>query len=147
MIFAVNPKGAVSRFSLTWLGITTYNTDVYGITTTGLVKFEGDTESTVSPYVITGELQPLGGQEYNVPKVTIGMVGTGGAAITTTTNEHGQPQTNERITFDIAGTDQYEVVLGTANAARTYQLKLEIPADTKVLSADIYVNPIRHRRA
>lgn len=98
--------------------------------------------------ITTGELAPLGGQEFNVPKVTIGAAGSGTLGVQTTTKERGAATTNATYSVDLTvSTDQHELLLETRQHARAYQFKVEFTEGGSLLeSLDAYVNPVRHRR-
>lgn len=142
----------VSEYDIPAVDVVIHEGEPLFLTQTGVVGFDAEADLEANPvvsFIQTGDLQPVGGQEYNAPKLTLGVRGAIDSTMTvqTTTNEQGISQVNEEIEIPLAvDTDQYEVLLGTANVARTYQVKVGVPVGAKLISADMYINPVRHRR-
>jgi hypothetical protein len=136
---------APSEYRLVALDVATVDGEVRFLTAAGVVKLS---EADVTPIGImeTGKMRPVQ-QEFNIPKASLGVTGEGSMSIQTTTEEHGKEQINDAIVVTLGeDADQYEVVLGTANVARTYAVEVGLPAGARMFSADLYINPVRHRR-
>lgn len=137
----------VSEYSIPALDVAAADGAVRFLTPTGVYQLEGNVEATATPYVLTGKLHPVD-QEYNAPKITLGINGgDGDLLVQTITNEQGAEQVNGEIETPLStGADQYEVVLGTGNTARTYQIKIGLPSGARLFDSELYINPVRHRR-
>lgn len=142
----------ITEYDIPAIDVVIHDDEPLFLTATGVAGFDAEADLEANPvvsFIQTGNLQPVGGQEYNAPKLTLGVLGAADSTMTvqTTTNEQGALQVNEEIEVPLAvDTDQYEVLLGTANVARTYQVKVGVPVGAKLISADMYINPVRHRR-
>ena len=75
---------SASQYSLAWLDIAEHEGEVYGLTSTGLVKLAGDIEATASPYVETGAMALATWSICNIPLVRLTMAADRDVVVTAT---------------------------------------------------------------
>jgi hypothetical protein len=150
MVYTINTRTqAVSHHTLAWHDVLVTSGVTYGLTSGALVKLSGVIEVGAEPFVQTGEMSLAGGQLFNLPKLSLGGYSLGDCEVTLSTKEHGSSITESGFVISMSDEmDQHELILGTHQQARTYQVKLGFSAETKVLTLDGHgFNPVRPRRA
>lgn len=135
---------------LTLKSLATVGSNLLMVELGSLLKQAGTTDAgrAIVPLITTGELVLAGKQIYNVPKINFTAAGTGIMTVGRYTTEQGTAQTPSSYSQQLSTEfDQYEMMLETRQAARTYKFDLGLSAVGDMLeSFNVYVNPVRHRR-
>jgi len=151
-LYAVNTDTfGISQYSPSTLrDMTIHENMVYLLTATAVNILTGATDNGVEVVatLVTGELDPAGGREFNIPKVSLGVEGAGTLTVQTQTKERGAVNTNTAYSIPtLAACDQYECVLERRQCARAYKFTFTMAGTgIKLISLDAYVDPVLHRR-
>lgn len=135
---------AVSTYSVDPLDVVTHEGETYFLTATALNKLTAS--GFVSGSIKTGQLL-IGGQEYNVPMVTLEGEGVSGAVVAHS-KERGLGVRVNTVSVPLTTiADRHEIMLGTQPQATSYQFEIQLGGPGRVNHFGAYVNPIRRRRA
>ena len=141
-VFNTVTMGAV-EYSLNWSDVATVSGVLYGLSAEGIEYLSGVTAAV--PQVTTGQLQLAGGQEFNMPRLTLGASGES-CSVEVSAKTQGVVQVLNMADVELTGElDQHEVMVGAGQHARAYEVTLK--GAERVQSLDGWFNTVRHRRA
>lgn len=137
-------------------GVSTYSIDAYGVGNasgvfgglgpSGVFYFDAAASGTFNPYIRTGQLMPLPGQEYNVPMALVTLKGEGRLTLTSTMERLGAVETETGAASGKVALAQYEIPLSRSKECRSYQFEVELAAGQELRGVDIAINPVRVRK-
>lgn len=130
MIYAVNQKGAVARFSLAWTAVAEYQGDVYGLTATGLVKFSGAIEATATSLVQTGKMNLVPGKACTVHPVRVTASGAVPLELVAARDEYGAEQSVIYPVPEVRAAQERErsIPMGKGAIGTAWQITIKTPS-------------------